>query len=155
MRYIDTSAFVKYYGSEEFEKGINKISEIIENAKQGNEILVSSIFIIWEAISVFDRWVRIKAITKEELNEIIKRFLKDIKELVEKGNLILDPVNSLVIIFSSEFIIKHNITINDAIHLYTALTYIPEVKEFICSDKILNKAVKEEGLITFDPEEEW
>jgi len=66
MKYIDTSCFVKYYGTEEFEKGIDEITDLIDNAKKGKEILISSIFMIGEAVSTFDRWIRIKAITEEE-----------------------------------------------------------------------------------------
>jgi len=53
--------------------------------------------------------------------------------------------------FSIDFITKHHIPINDAIHLYTALT--SPIEEFICSDKLLNQAAKKEGLNVFDPEE--
>ena len=35
MKYIDTCAFVKYYSKEEFEKGIDKIIELIDKAKSG------------------------------------------------------------------------------------------------------------------------
>lgn len=153
MRYVDTSAFVKYYGSEEFEIGIEKVTALLEDAKQGKELLVSSIFMIGEAISAFDKWLRIKAISEEELNSIIKRFFKDMKDLTESGSLVLEPINSLVIAFSIELILKHNITINDAIHLYTALTYKPEIDEFVCADNILLGAAEKEGLKVFNPEE--
>ena len=153
MKYIDTSGFVKYYGNEEFEKGIEKITTLIDNAKKGKEILISSIFMIGEAISTFDRWVRIKAITEEEFIKIIAKFLNDIKELNEVGALILETINPLFIMFSIEHIIKHHIPINDAIHLYTALTYKPEIEEFICSDENLIKAAEEEGLKVLNPEE--
>ena len=62
MKYIDTSAFVKYYGNPEFENGIDEITGLIEKAKRGKEILVTSIFTVGEAVSVFDRWIRTKMI---------------------------------------------------------------------------------------------
>lgn len=153
MKYVDTSAFVKYYGEEEFEKGANNINELIEKAKTGEVILISSIFMLGEAISVFDKWIRLKIITEEESQKIISRFLYDIKELSEARSLILEPIDSILIMFSIEFVMKHHIPINDAIHLYTALTLTPEIEEFICSDEILNKAAKEEGLKVYNPEE--
>ena len=152
MKYIDTSCFVKYYGTEEFEKGIDEITDLIDNAKKGKEILISSIFMIGEAVSTFDRWIRIKAITEEEFIKIITRFFNDIKELNEIGSLILETINPLFIMFSIEHIIKHHISINDSIHLYTALTYKPEIEEFICSDENLIRAAEEENLKVFDPE---
>ena len=30
MKYIDTSAFVKYYGNPEYEKGVDEITKLIE-----------------------------------------------------------------------------------------------------------------------------
>lgn len=152
MKYIDTSAFVKYYGEEEFEKGANKINGLIEKAKTGEVILVSSIFMLGEAISVFDKWTRLKIITEEESQKIISRFLSDVKELSGAGGLILEPIDSILIMFSIEFVMKHHVPVNDAIHLYTALTLTPEIEEFICSDEMLNKAAKEEGLNVYDPE---
>jgi predicted nucleic acid-binding protein len=152
MKYIDTSAFIKYYGKEEFEKGVKKVTKLIEDAKTQKETLLSSIFMIGEAISVFDRWLRIKAITSDEFSKILSRFLTDLKILHESGSLILEPIDTLVFMLSVEFIIKHHIPINDAIHLYTALSYKTELSEFICSDQNLLKAAKVEGLKVNNPE---
>ncbi len=153
MKYIDTSAFVKYYGKEESEKGVEKITELINKAKAGEEELTSSVFMVGEAISVFDRWVRLKIINEKELNMIISKFSKDIEELVESNGLTLQGIDTALILFSTEIILKHHIPINDSIHLHTALNISPKIEEFICSDKNLNDAAKEENLIVFDPED--
>lgn len=99
MKYTDTSAFVKRYGNEENEKGIRVISELIEAARNREETLLSNFLIIGEAISVFDKWVRKKAISQNELDMLIKKFLADVSELYEKGTLILEPVSSSTILF--------------------------------------------------------
>ena len=39
MKYIDSSAFVKYYSEESSEKGSDKVKEIIDRAKEGKETL--------------------------------------------------------------------------------------------------------------------
>ena len=40
MNYIDTSAFVKYYGNADFEKGFDEVCELIDNAKaEGLKVL--------------------------------------------------------------------------------------------------------------------
>lgn len=153
MNYLDTSAFVKYYGKEEFEKGFAKVKNLIEEAKAGNETLISSYFAVGECISAFDKWVRYKLITDEELTKAIKRFLADVKEMNDKGTLILEPVTSSVITLCTELILKHHISINDAIHLYTALSNKTHIKQFISSDDILLKAAKAEGFEVFNPEE--
>ena len=43
MNYLDTSALVKFYGKEEFEKGFAKVKDLVEQAKAGNETLIYSI----------------------------------------------------------------------------------------------------------------
>ena len=153
MKYIDTSSFVKYYGNPEFEKGIEKITELIEKAKQGKEILVTSIFTIGEVVSVFDRWIRIKAITEEEFSKVLTKFLLDIEELNSVGGLIIESINPLSIVFSIEHIIKHHLPINDSLHLYTALTLKLQIEQFISSDEMQLNAAKNEGLTTWNPEE--
>ena len=152
IRYIDTSAFVKYYGKPEFEKGVEKVEIMINEAREGDGILISSILMIGEAVSAFDRWVRKKIIDAGEFDKILGRFLLDVKESIEKNSLILETINPLFVPFSIELIIKHHIHINDAIHLYTALLGRPEIEEFVCSDENLLKSAKKEGLNVFNPE---
>lgn len=154
MKYLDTSAFVKYYGSEEFEAGSSKIIKLVEDAKEGKEVLMSSFFIIGEVVSVFDRWVRRRVITDKELDEIIRRFFLDVRQLTDVGGLILEPLDSLVIVFCIELVTKHHISINDAVHLYTALSNKGALELFICSDEMLLEAAKAEGLEVFNPEED-
>lgn len=152
MNYIDTSAFVKYYSKEEYEKGFAKVKKVIEEAKAGNEILISSYFIVGESVSAFDKWVRYKLITNEELTSAIKRFLADIKEMNDKGTLILEPLTSSVVTLCTELIVEYHISINDAIHLYSALSNKTLIKQFISSDETLLKAAKAEGFEVFNPE---
>src|SRR3989338_1924369 len=122
MNYIDTSAFIKYYSDEVREKGVREVTNLIESAKGGNDTLLSTFFIIGEAISVFDKRVRQKIITLDDFNISIKKFLADINEMTTKGVLVLEPVSSSTILLCAELIIKHHLSINDAIHLYTALS---------------------------------
>ncbi len=153
MNYIDTSAFVKYYGNPDSEKGVDKIYEIIQKAKLNHLKLITSIFMIGETISVFDRWVRLKIITQAESQKLINNFLLDVSSLIELGSMVLRKIDAFTILFSTEFITKHHVSINDAIHLHTALTTLPKVKTFICSDKLLNAAAEKEGLKVFNPED--
>ena len=153
MKYIDTSAFVKYYFLEEWEKGAGKIREVIEAVRRDEEILVSSFILLGEAVSVFDKWLRQKIITQEQFDGLITQFFADIKELNDRGGLFLETINPSIILFSIDFILKHHISVNDAIHLYTALSRNPKISELISSDKNLNTAARNEGLIIFNPEE--
>ena len=152
MNYLDTSAFVKYYREEE--EGSNKVNELIENAKAGNEQLISSFFIVGEVVSVFDKWVRYKYISNKECNELVRIFLGDIKNLTDNGVLILEPVSTFTITHCLELITEHHLSVNDAIHLYTSLSNKTHIKKFISSDEILLKAAEAEGFEVFNPEED-
>ena len=153
MKYIDTSAFIKNFGDPNVEKGSEKVVNIISQAKRGDFILISSFLMIGEAISVFDKWARMGHITEDDLNKVIGKFFVFVEELGEKGGLILADVDTLNIAFSIEYILKHNIPINDSIHLYAALARKSSIDEFICSDKNLKRAAGREGFTIFDPEQ--
>lgn len=151
MKYLDTSAFVKHYRKEE--EGSDKINKLIDNARGGREQLISSFFIVGETVSAFDKWARYKYISNEECVELVKTFLKDAKELTDSGILVLEPVSTSTITNCLDLITKHHPSLNDAIHLYTALSNKTLIDEFICSDDLLFKAAKHEGFETLNPEE--
>ena len=153
MKYLDTSALIKYYSDESDEKGVKDVTDLFESAKKGDDVLLSTFFVVGEAISVFDKRVRQRIITNEEFEISIKKFLADIKDLTTKGALVLEPVTSSAIVLCVELIIRHHLSVNDALHLYTALANKDVVELFVCSDDNLLKAAKAEGLNVFNPEE--
>ncbi|MDO8656473.1 MAG: type II toxin-antitoxin system VapC family toxin [Nanoarchaeota archaeon] len=153
MKYIDSSVFAKCYADEKLEKGADKAREEIEKARQGEEILVSSILLIGEVVSIFDKWYRRHILSEEELREQLSLFVEDIIELTNNGGLILEPISPLIFISSIKFITQYHISVGDAIHLYTALMYLPRNEEFVCSDRNLNYAAREERFVINDPEE--
>ncbi len=153
MNYLDTSSFVKYYRFEADEKGAERVIRLIDNAKEGNATLISSFLLVGECVSVFDKWVRYKFISPEESNRIIKKFIMDIQELSNNGMLILEPVSTSTITNCLDLIIKHHLSINDAIHLYAALSNKSLIEQFICSDELLLKAAKSEGFLILNPED--
>jgi len=144
MKYIDTSAFVKYYADDSFEKGATEIQKLINDAKAGKEKLTSSILLMGETVSVFDRWLRLKVISQLECDKLVSQFFADLEELQESGGLVLEPLNSLSITNSIELILTHHIAINDALHLYSLLSRRPMISLFICSDEHLLKTAEAE-----------
>jgi len=154
MNYIDTSCFVKYYRYGTDEKCSEEISSIIDNAKESRGTLISSFLLIGECVSVFDKWVRYRFISTDELNSTLKKFMWDIKELSDKETLILEPVSTSTITLCIELIIKHHLSVNDAIHLYNALSNKALIEQFICSDETLLKSAKIEGFKVYNPEVE-
>ena len=152
MNYIDSSAFVKYYSGEGSEKGSDKIKAIVDKAKDGEESLISSILLIGEVVSAFDKWVRLKILTQEQGAAAISEFVSDIKECAEKDTILLEDINLLHMTFSVDYIVKYHLPTNDALHLYTALIHKKHISTFISSDKSLNRAAEKEGFTVYDPE---
>lgn len=107
--------------------------------------------IIGEVVSAFDKRVRLKFVTKEEATISINDFINDIKEL--KNAIILEDTNTIRMIAAVDYVIKHHLTVNDALHLHTALLNKNKTDEFIYSDKRLHEAAMKEELKVFDPEE--
>ena len=83
MKYLDTSALVKHYRAEE--KGSGIINNLVDDAKAGKDQLVSSFIVIGEIVSVFDKWTRYKYISSDECAELVKIFVREIKELDRKS----------------------------------------------------------------------
>ena len=79
--------------------------------------------------------------------------MRGIQELSDNGTLILEPVSTSTITNCLDLITKHHLSLNDAIHLYAALSNKTLVDQFICSDELLLKAAKSEGFKVFNPEE--
>ena len=151
MKYLDTSAFVKHYRSNEDGSGI--INKLLDDARDGKEQLISSFIVIGETVSVFDKWARYKYISSDECAELVKIFLKDVKELNDAGILVLEHISTSTIANCLDLITKHHLSMNDAIHLFTALGNKTLIDQFICSDDLLLKAAKSEGFKAFNPEE--
>lgn len=152
MKYIDTSAFVKNYSQELEEKGAEKISAEIRKAKQGKEILLSSIILIGETVSVFDKWLRQGLVDQDGFDKILTQFVIDIKELHETGGLLLE-INPVIFLLSIELVLKYHLHLNDATHLYTALSWMPTNTEFVSADRNLNIAAKNESFKIINPED--
>jgi|GEM_PF-2505391 len=152
MKYIDTSAFVKYYADESLEKGASEIQTIVEDAKNGKERLTSSVLLVGETVSVFDRWFRLNTINKLERDKLVSQFFNDLNELLEADGLILDPLSSLSVTNSVDLILTHHVAINDALHLYSLLSRRSLITTFICSDEHLLRAAQAENIITWNPE---
>ena len=151
MKYLDTSAFVKHYRNKE--EGSAAIHDLMQNTRDGKEQLISSFLVVGETVSVFDKWTRYKFISSDECFKLVKIFLKDIKELSDDSAFILEPVSMSTITNCLELITKHHLSLNDAIHLYTALGNKSLIDEFICSDEMLLKAAKSDGFKVFNPED--
>lgn len=151
MEYIDSSAFVKYYAEEDFEAGAEKVQKLINDAKRGKVVLKSSVILVGECVSAFDRWLRMGIFDEEKFNKVITEFLKDVAELRNKKSLVLDDISTPVVINCVGYVISHHLSLNDAIHLYTTISDAKGITRFVCADKNLIVAAQREGFEIFDP----
>ncbi len=151
MKYLDTSAFVKHYRAKE--NGSEIMNRLVDDAKAGKEQLVSSFIVIGEVISVFDKWTRYNYLSSDECTELVKIFIREIKELNDAGILLLEHISTSTITNCLDLITKHHLSLNDAMHLYTALRNREMVESFVCSDENLLRAAKAEGMEVLNPEE--
>lgn len=152
MDYIDSSAFAKYFSNELTEKGAEKVKKLIEKIISDQSALISSAIMIGEVVSAFDKWTRTKLLTNEQFEETLSEFVKSVKKLTESNSLILVDASISSVSIATNYIIKHHLSINDALHLSAALVNKDIIDLFICSDKNLIKAAKNEGFNIFNPE---
>ncbi len=150
MKYLDTSAFVKHYRLKE--KGSDTVNNLFAEARAGKVHLVSSFIVIGEIISVFDKWTRCSFISHDERTELIKIFVQEVKELNDAGILFLEHMSTLTITNCLDLITEHHLSLNDALHLFTALGNKTYIDQFICSDETLLKAAEKEGFSVMNPE---
>ena len=105
MDYIDSSAFAKYFSKEVTEKGAEKVKELIEKAIRGEGVFISSVIMIGEIVSAFDKWTRRKLLSDEQFKETLSEFVKNIKKLTENGSLILVDANVFGVSNATNYII--------------------------------------------------
>lgn len=153
MKYIDSSAFVKYYCDESAERGAQKVAALVEDVKKGREKLISSIILIGEVVSAFDKRLRRKILTREQFDESTGEFARDTQKLSETDSLVFEEITLINITPAVDLIVKHHLPVNDALHLHTALANSDKISEFVSSDKSLNAAATAEGLKVFNPED--
>jgi uncharacterized protein len=146
--YMDTSALIKHYHEEVGTDAVNRLlSAVLSEKAQG---LVSSLALP-ETISTLNHKKNNRLITQKKFDEIISIFYEEMKYF----NII--SAADQFIVSSIPYILKHNLNSADAIHLTTALSEYTLSKAtgafyFVCCDKRLLSAAKQEKLKTINPE---
>lgn len=141
--FIDTSALFKRY---QVEKGTEKISALIENARA--DVYVSSLTII-EVVSNLKRLYEIDRLTTEE--EFIQQRLFFYNDIEQFGIAILD-LTADDIITAEGLILKRYMKPIDAIQVAVALNNFSTMPTFVSSDQKLCSIAQQEGMPTFNPE---
>lgn len=139
--FFDASALVKRFHKEH---GSDLIHEIIENPD--NTLVIASITLS-EMTSAFRKKTNTGVINEDELQKILSEFSL---ELVNKF-VILDIERNHIHV-SQDVIVKYNLRALDGIQLAVLLSLKNVNPLFVCSDKRLLTAAKEEGIKVLNPE---
>lgn len=152
--YIDSSAFAKYYGEPEFEKGTNQVDKIIEQVKQGKHILFSSYWLVPEVASTIDSWARKKYISAQQKKLLHTRLISDVLDWLQSGQLALLGIKYAVYLEADflKFVMIEGLSSGDALHVYTATIVQPDY--FITADKKQSKVAKSLNITSYNPEKE-
>ena len=143
--FFDSSALIKRYHAE---IGTDKIDEIIE--QQNNEIIISSLALS-EVTSAFNRKKHEGKINPDLFTDILIEFYR---EVLDKFTMI--SLDDSLLSQSMELILNRNLRTLDSLQLSAALSIFQILVEtkfvFVCADKKLIEAAKQEGLETLNPE---
>jgi len=152
--YIDSSAFAKYYGKPEFEKGTNQIDKIIDQVKLGKHILLSSYWLVPEVASTIDSWARKKYISIQQKRLLHTRLISDVLDWLQNGYLALLGIKYETYLEADflQFVMVQGLSPGDALHVYTATMVQPDY--FITADKKQTQIAKSLNMTSYNPEKE-
>jgi len=141
IAYFDSSSIVKWFFDERFTK-------LARDIKNRAKIVVTSLIALPEVSSAINRAYREDSCAKSEMELIRNEFLR----IWPKFQWI--RVNEELMQQASKLIFEHSLTGFDAVHLASALLLKQEGGAidlfFSCFDHNLNRAAREEGLLTHD-----
>lgn len=135
--YLDTSALVKLYISED---GSERVDEAVRRA----DTVGTSLIAYPETLSAFHRRLRQRLYDRSYYNRMRQAFEKDWKRMH-----IID-LNRSIARSTGKLIHRHGLRGFDAIHVATALHFklwLSAPMTFLCFDQKLSKAAKIEGLV--------
>jgi len=141
--YVDTSAFIKRYAQE---KNSDLVAEVFLI-----RILtfITSIWTINETVAGLDKKVAKRQMSREEADGAIQMLLSDSTGIVIDRCFPIMITHSLLV-RSTNLIIKHHISADDALHLASAL--MVGVDLLIAGDKRLIEAARTEGIESYNVE---
>ena len=103
MIYIDTSAFVKRYHTEE---GSEVVNRVFEEGKKGNKKICISYWVISETVNALDKHFSRGDFTKDELMKVMGSLFYDIFTGIKKGYLTVTEITPEILTASWDYIIE-------------------------------------------------
>ncbi|GFO96191.1 twitching motility protein PilT [groundwater metagenome] len=116
--YIDTSAYVKEYHDE---PGSELVHSVFESAKNGDALLITSLWTISEAVNTIDRHFMRHELNKEEFNKVLGAIFTDMFEMLDNKNLKIVDIDTNLVKISWEYISSEHLSAADSLHLVTAM----------------------------------
>jgi predicted nucleic acid-binding protein len=148
--YLDTSALVKRYKTEE---GTEIIDYLYDNLPKGHS-LATSFLTVLEFVSAIRRLLKGNRISQDDFEAVMSTFSQELEPFLIRSledNIVADALNKVV---------SHALKSADSIQLSTALELREMMKEagenviFICDDAELLKAGRREELDVISPRSE-
>jgi predicted nucleic acid-binding protein len=148
--YLDTSALVKRYKTEE---GSDIIDYLYDNLPKGHR-LATSFLTVLEFVSAIRRLLKGNRISKANFETIISTFSQELEPFLIRSiedNVVAEALNKVV---------SHALKSADSIHLSTVLELREIMKDagekvvFVCDDDELMKAGRRENLECINPRKE-
>jgi len=149
--YMDPSALVKRYHDEE---GTGLVNKLFENLEARQERFTTSVWSVAESAAVMNRIKNRLKMEEDDFAEILMSFLSEIKQFHFLA------VNDERVLASIPYSLTHNINSSDGLHLKTlkdlekAVSLLGGKVVLVAADKRFLRAAKDEGVATFDPEED-
>jgi len=135
--YFDTSAVIKEFAPE---VGSDLIDKLTTKAREGDIQIVSSVWVVNEALAVIDRKFRKDELKQLQVQKVIATFAERIKTSSQIANFLFAPVDHTIISRSRNLINGLHISADDALHLYTAWVF--DCQYFLVHDHKIITRVK-------------
>lgn len=148
--YLDTSALVKRYKTEE---GTDIIDYLYDNLPKGHS-LATSFLTVLEFASAIRRLLKGKRISQDEFETVMSTFSQELEPFL------IRPLEDKIVAEALNKVIRHALKSADSIQLSTALELREMMKEagenvvFICDDVELLNAGRGENLEVISPRSE-
>jgi len=139
--YLDSSAIVKRYVSEE---GSDAVGEVYEAALAGEHRIAFSAWNIGEVLGVLDRYYRRGWLGEEDYGAARAQFLGETLRLLRLGLVKIVPVKTSLLIRSWGLVERYHVYQADALQLVSAEHV--GAREFLTGDRRLAEVAVDEGL---------
>lgn len=145
--YLDTSALVKRYKTED---GSATVDRLYEDLPAGSNLATSFLSVL-EFISALRRLLKANSISNDEFGDIVSTFSHEIEPFL------IRTIDDKTVADAITYVVKHALRSADSMHLATVIELREIMKEigenviFICDDEELINAGRKENLDALNP----